>query len=95
MKNLLLASLLLVCCSAEAKIVAESLNQSGGKMVLTTEKCTNSTGYVAYSVMENNPTLLGCWLNDDDFIHIRWSDGDLRSYPYNVFIIKDKPKSTM
>lgn len=74
--------------TANAKVIAESANKGGGKLVLTDEFCNDNKNRLAYSQMSGMPTLLGCWANDDSFIHIRWYDGDLRSYTYDTWIIK-------
>lgn len=86
----LLVALLLVIGVAQAEPIAETKNMGGGKIVLTNDKCTNSNAFIAYSVMPNQPTLTGCWANDDEYIHIKWSDGDLRSYPYNGWYMLNK-----
>lgn len=74
--------------TANAKTIAESKNKGGGKIVLTDEICSDNKNLLAYSQVANASTLLGCWLTDDNFIHIRWDDGDLRSYPYNAWVMK-------
>ncbi len=95
MKKLLLC-LLMAIGTAHAATVAESRNKGGGKMVLTDIKCSSQTGYVAYSVVPNQSTLGGCWFVDDQFVHIRWSDGDYRAYPIENWEIKQdkKPRNT-
>jgi hypothetical protein len=90
MKKLLLAIMLLLSLNAEAKVIAELANNGNGLIVITNEKCKSSTGMVAYIQIPNFPTLLGCWTYDDDFVHIMWSDGDLRLYPMNLWTMKEK-----
>ena len=69
-------------------VVAETNNNIGGKIVLLSEKCENGTSYLAYSVANGQSTLIGCWAMDESHIHIKWSDGDIRSYPMHVWTTK-------
>ena len=80
MKYLLLATLL-VAPIAHSEALFELRNQAGGKIILTDEKCRDNSHYLAYSMMPNYPTLLGCWAADSQYVHIGWYDNDLRSYP--------------
>lgn len=82
MKKLILIALCLPFI-ANAKVIAESYNKGGGKIVLTDEVCRDGQFKLAYSQLNNSPTILGCWGVDDSFVHIRWYDDDLRSYPIN------------
>ena len=80
----LLACLLLVSSSALADTAAYSVNQNGGKIILTDVVCANnSSSYMAYSQSPNTTTLFGCWFSDDTNVHIVWNDGDIRSYPFS------------
>ena len=66
-------------------------NQGGGNISLTDIVCTTSkNAFVAYSNLANGKAMLGCWASDDDNVFIKWSDGDLRSYPINNFQMKQK-----
>lgn len=94
MRKLLIA-LAFIPALAQAEASFELKNQSGGKMVLTDIKCTNSNGYVAYSTMPNNTTLTGCWSADSEYVHILWSDGDFRSYPAKAWTFIGKPKTNL
>lgn len=85
MKNLLLAALL-ISLPAHAEALFELRNQAGGKMILTDEKCRDNSHYLAYSMMPNYQTLLGCWSADSQYVHIGWYDNDLRSYPIGSWI---------
>lgn len=89
-----LVGMLLAVSVAQAEPIAETKNMGGGKIVLTNDKCDNGTSYIAYSVMPNRSTITGCWANDDEYIHIRWSDGDLRSYPYSGWYMLNKKPNT-
>lgn len=92
MKNRLIAvafgAILSLPCHAQT--IAESVNKGGGKMVLTNEKCNDKKNYLAYSYMNGQPNLWGCWAYDDSGIHIRWYDGDFRTYPYDYWILNEK-----
>ena len=88
MKYLIGISALFMALSVQAKVIAESSNKGGGKMVVTDELCNDGKNKMAYSVMNGAQTLMGCWAYDDSYIHIRWYDGDLRSYPLENWILK-------
>lgn len=94
MKKLLLIALFLPIIG-NAKAVAELRNNGGGKIVLTDEFCNDRRFKLAYSQMNNASTLLGCWAMDNSFVHIRWYDGDLRSYPLEYWNLVDQVKPTM
>lgn len=81
MKKLLLA-LLLVSNISYADIAATMRNKAGGYIALTSDVCsTSDTMFQAYSSMPNHSTMWGCWYSDTINVHIRWSDGDYRTYP--------------
>lgn len=94
MKKLLLA-VLLVALPVKAEVIAYTYNQNGGKIVITTELCRDGKNRLAYSQSEGIPTIIGCWANDNAFIHIQWYDSDLRSYPYDGWTMVAKPKTRM
>lgn len=73
--------------AAQADTVATLRNKSGGLIVLTDVQpniCKGFAGSV-YSTSETNQTLWGCWFSDDTMVHVRWSDGDTRAYPLEMF----------
>lgn len=78
--------------AAYAAIFAIGRNNAGGMMVLTDEKCNGSGGRVAYTELKDYPTLFGCWVYDGLMIHVRWNDGDVRSYPTDMWVIPNKGK---
>lgn len=78
-----------------AKPVAEIRNQGGGKIVITDEFCNDGKFKLAYSQMNGASTLLGCWGMDNSFIHIRWYDGDLRSYPLESWQLINEVKPSL
>lgn len=92
MKKLLMAGLLILSLSVHAKgIIAEMPNQGGGNISLTDIACTSiKNTFIAYSNLPNGKSILGCWASDDDNVFVRWSDGDLRSYPIINFQLKQK-----
>ena len=94
--NKLLIALLMLPALAQAEVIAITKNKGGGMIVLTNEACREAGYRLAYSQMDGMPTLLGCYGTDNQFIHIQWYDGELRSYPYNGWtIIKKDTKGTM
>jgi len=92
MKRLLIVALLLLSLNASAAgIIAETTNKGGGNISLTDMKCTTiKDTFIAYSNLSDGRTLLGCWASDEDNVFVRWSDGDLRSYPIEVFTMKKR-----
>ena len=93
--NKLLLALLLLPMIVKAEAIAETRNSGGGKIVLTNEACNQKGFKLAYTMMNGASTLLGCWGMDSSFIHIRWYDGDLRSYPLEGWIILKNTQPTM
>jgi hypothetical protein len=87
----LLAVLLLISSSAMADIIATSTNKGGGKLVLTSERCSSDKGFIAYSQIKDKPTLPGCWNYDTEFVHILWRGDDLWSYPIQNWNFVEKP----
>jgi hypothetical protein len=89
---MLIMVLLLLSLNAHAKgVIAEVINDSGGSIALTDMKCTTIAGtFIAYSYAKNGQSILGCWSSDDTRVFVRWSDGDLRSYPIELFNLKQK-----
>ena len=89
MSKLLIAVLLLsTVAHAESW---ETTNQNGGKIVLTDTKCTSEPSkMVVFSQANNGPTLFGCWFYAEGYAMVKWSDGDIRAYPENLFAKKQK-----
>ena len=84
MKKLLIA-LFLIAGSAHADTVATANNNAGGMLVITDIPCNNSSGWYAYASARTVSTLFGCWWSDQTMVHITWNDGDVRSYPLNIW----------
>ena len=78
----------------EAKVIAETNNLGGGRIVLTDEACRQKGYRLAYTQMSGQQTILGCWSSDDSFVHIMWYDNDLRSYPIENWILKNYKPNT-
>ena len=94
-KYLLAAVLMVITLNAQAKVIAEMYNKGGGKIVITNDRCNDNKNYLAYATSNEIGTLMGCWAYDESFIHIRWYDGDLRSYPIEAWVLKEKIKGTL
>ena len=84
--------LLLLSLNAHARgVIAEVNNEGGGSIAITDMKCTTVPNtFIAYAYAENGRSMLGCWSSDDSRVFIRWSDGDLRSYPLDIFNLPQK-----
>lgn len=89
MNKTLIALFLTVSLSVNAKPVVDTVNQGGGKIVLTDEGCRDGQNKLAYSIVSGVSTLLGCWTGDGEYVHIKWYDNDLRSYPYAIWRVID------
>ena len=86
MKKWLLVVLSILSLNANAGVIAETINKGGGSIVLTDMKCTTiKDTYVAYSYLADGRSILGCWSGDGSRVFVKWSDGDLTSYPIGIF----------
>jgi len=93
MKEIFFA-LMISSSSAHALIIAEMYNKANGKIVITDEVCNlGGTAKLAYTTIPNGKTDLGCWVYDEDYIHIKWQEGNrLQSYPFELWDVKAKAK---
>jgi hypothetical protein len=91
MKAFIAAAALLAATHSNAEVFAEMKNQVGGTVSLESTKCKKG-GHIAYSTMPGRSTLFGCWVHDDNGVHIFWDDGDARFYPYTYWTLKNAPK---
>ena len=90
MKKLLLVVLSILSLNAVAGVVAEMPNQGGGKIVLLDRPCaTNPNTFVAFSYLNDNRSIIGCWTAAESRVFVDWS-GDIRSYPINSFSFPNK-----
>ena len=90
MKSWIAVLLLAIAAQANAEKTLEIRNKAGGKIVLTGEPCPGSPALRRMmSTMPNNKTVLGCWVLINGEIHVRYDDGDLYTYPYEVFELVD------
>ena len=79
-------ALLTLSLSVNATVVAEAVNQGGGSIALTDLKCTTiQNTFIAYTYISNGKSLMGCWTSESNRVFIQWNDGDLRSYPIDMF----------
>lgn len=64
-------------------IIGSIPNKAGGQITLAAEVCKNEQGRrIAYIWSATGKvTLFGCWTMVGDQIFIKWSDGDVFSYP--------------
>ena len=92
MKKMLMAGLLLLSLNVHASgIIAEMPNQGGGNISLTDIKCTTiKDTFIAYANSSSGRSILGCWASDEDYVLVRWSDGDIRQYLIESFTIKKR-----
>ena len=81
MKKLLLVALSILSLNAVAEVIAEMPNRAGGEVVLLDRPCATAPNtFVAFSYMQDNRSIIGCWTAAGDRVFVDWS-GDVRSYP--------------
>ncbi len=79
-------ALLTLSLNVNAAVVAEAVNAGGGSIALTDVKCTSIPNtFIAYTYISNGKSLIGCWAAESGRVFIQWNDGDLRSYPLDMF----------
>ena len=87
MKRFLLA--LALIGAAHAGTVATMKNNAGGMIVLTDARCDKKS-LVVYANSDTGKTMFGCWFVDDNFVFIRWNDGEIKTYPFGDWTYKAK-----
>lgn len=99
MNKLLLALLLAVSVTANARPIATTPTMTGGKIVLTNDACyahnvTDGlplTGvFHIYGVRADSSTFVGCWYFDSEYIHTMWQDGATRAYDWTGWTYIDE-----
>ena len=84
MKKLL--AFLLIANLAHASNFAETDNQSGGKIVITTDACQKDVSMSrAYNYTQDGKTEDGCWKYDSDTVVVFWDVIGKRRYPISYF----------
>lgn len=81
---------------AYSMTIATSTNSGGGRIELTDIKIPADAddlpgcqgAFIAKSWGKRGSDLFGCWIpiGEDDEVVVRWSDGDIRTYPMSKFI---------
>lgn len=84
MKHIFLG-LCLALSVAHADTVATARNSNNGLMVLTDVPCKDGGGFHMYSQSNGSRTLFGCWWSDNSMVHVTWYDGEVRSYPLDIW----------
>jgi len=79
------ATVLLLGALASSEVFAIELmvpNKGGGGIYITSETCPSSEQLrLAYGRNTEGHTVFGCWFIKGDFVWIKWSGGQLYSYP--------------
>jgi hypothetical protein len=95
-----LVALLLLAVPARAATIAESVNDDGGKLVLTdqpTRHCAKDALLAYTSGRRGQGAIFGCWTLDDPVkpstVFILWLDNrEVYTYPAGIFdVIDDEP----
>ena len=89
MKRILLGLSLALCGFCNADTVAYMKNNAGGVIVLTDVKCDKNS-FIVYGNTKDGTTITGCWFLDDNFVFVKWSSGDLKTYPFTAWTFKQK-----
>lgn len=83
------AAVLLLGALAARDVFAIELmvpNKGGGGIYITSEACPSSEQMrFAYGRNGEGTTVFGCWFIKGDFVWIKWSGGELYSYPSSDF----------
>jgi hypothetical protein len=86
MKLIIAVLALTISGSIQAETLLYGKNKLGGKLVLTTEKCSGGSGGFAYSTNPNGDNIHGCWFYDETVgVNIVWSDGSFKTYSLTNF----------
>lgn len=97
MKALIMA-LLLSPIVANADVVAKAPRKAGGEIVLTNEQANCPQGFKSAFIHNNaGAVVFGCWTTYDNFVVVRYEDGDRMMYQVGAFTMMpkyDKPKGT-
>jgi len=65
-------------------------NKGNGQIIFTSVPCTKDTGNVVYIHDPSGKiSLTGCWTLIDTNIFVKWSDGDIYSYPVGAINFTD------
>jgi hypothetical protein len=93
MKKIILAVALCLSTLAHADVIGSFRNNSGGKIVLTNEKCWyNGKDYVnwrkIYTFTSEGKTTEGCYQLEDEDIHAIWGGTEERRYSYDGVVTK-------
>jgi hypothetical protein len=95
MKRLLIALMFVSAFAQAAEEWFESLNESGGKIVLLSYECTSrpdqKTLKRMYSAHKNGQTYWGCWNYWADQVHVIYDEGQSYTYDPALFTRKTKP----
>ena len=101
MKTAIAIALALAAGNTMADTVAIGGNTGGGQIILSDRQGNCAAGSkMAYSRVPGGSAIHGCWSLPDEWILVRWSDGDLRMYdPRNFetqgkYATPAKPKGT-
>lgn len=101
MKTAIAIALAIIAGNTMADTVAISSNTGGGQIILSDRQGNCAVGSkMAYSRIPGGSAIHGCWSLPDEWILVRWSDGDLRMYdPRNFetqgkYATPAKPKGT-
>lgn len=85
----ILLAALLASTTANAAVIA-TMETKGGRMYLTDEARQCENGHSGLLVGGNAKPLGLCWLVDDGQVLVTYADGDLRIYPAEAFVLREK-----
>lgn len=95
MKKLLITLLFVSSFAQAAEEWFESLNESGGKIVLLSYECTTrpeqKTLKRMYAAHKSGQTYWGCWNYWAEQVHVIYDEGMSYTYDPALFVRKTKP----
>ena len=77
---------------ARAEAIAQSPNKIGGSVILFDRQGVCSTTMkTVITRAKDGTTVMGCWYYADGLVFVKWSDGDVRTYPIEAFAPVKRP----
>jgi hypothetical protein len=84
---LLIAGALLLAVAFNAQATEfRATNKAGGEIRLTVVECKNKQNmYIVYTYGKTGASSYGCWLLNNDMVHVFWADGGTSIFPAGSF----------
>jgi hypothetical protein len=86
----ILAVLAFSALPAHAEVIASSPNEAGGQILLTNAKGSCTSGLLLMSTTRTGEYLHGCWAPYDNQVFVVYSDGTIRLYSMDGFVLRNR-----